>query len=1582
MATAAPSSLASSIDKTNGAKLTRLLIDGGTTVLRKVFNSYHPPAKLAAGLTANYLTLSVLLRKKVLRKAQWDQLFPPLGAPPDSHTFDITLLFLLLTNICGLTPPSSGWHTKPLPSDTSLEANLARVKFFRNELYGHVSTTGVNMPTFLSLWQEISAVLVALGLDQVEIDRLKAEHGGEEDYHDLLRDWSESEEDIKSQLREISHFQTQVHEDVEDLRRTQIEDHTTLEDTKIKLEELSQCQTKTLSAVEEVQQGIEEFKKVAESEKNRRKVEREAEVLSKLAKVEFKRDIEYHAQRFHEGTREWMFNKIDEWLDNKSSPNRVMVISGNAGMGKSVISAVVCKRMQHAGRLSGSHFCQHNNVLYSKPQLMLQSLACHLTQTLPQYKKALVEQLSRNLGVHLNSMGVEELFALLFKEPLSTVKDPERNILIVVDGLDESEYQGRNELLDVVANQFCKLPEWIRFLVTTRPEINIAESLKHLQPMQLDEKQAENVRDIKLFFEMRLGSKIEDVHKNVLLKKLVERSEGVFLYAYFLITLFEENVSLLTLKQVENRLPLGISSVYLSHFKRLERELCEELKVDEEQVLRFLCALTASREPLPVAFVSRILKPSGKSLAAQRKVNKAIACISTLLPIREDRLHFVHKSVKDWLTNASSYGKHDIIVDKKEGHEILFNLCTAELDNIKRKGPLDSQFNDAEKYALQHGVQHMIEADGLGESTTKYNVDYLIKAYVTDLELIYAKLCVNSAVPSEDLLSVLKEVKPALLNDESRSLLTDLSKLLRKHSYLLSGHSHLLFQSLVNEGSPKLSSSAAMILENELPNISYLTYAHAERQEGRVQARFFCSDTVACFDVSPEMDYMVCECRDGTIHLWSLQTGNKEWKRPSLVKREFEVLADSCGISNNGGAYRKINYNVLTFYRSVVFHPSGTCVLPGNLKNVYTLNGDCDDLFPESSCTFAHSVYSEDKETILTDCCDDPRKIGLWSLDDGQEKWSLTFSENISSFTISKDGSLISFADVTGSIYLVDLDTGCGRCLLRIKHASCELMHFAPDYNTLVCGYLPFRIEDLGNTYGWVCNDEAVFRFCQFRREDISTSSSPGATPSPLDGRFLLWPIEPRTLTLRDFLLQTSGTCLGKSVRGVFPSMPAGFYKKLSEETTLVGSPSFTYIALVNVCHRDGEHHSVSIREVIEVVLSHEGDTIYSITPDENMTFEVTVFRMSNQDILVSKKSFTASSLSLLPMKEGVVLCIENEIPELWNFDLTKCIRPLTKLSGARKLTQVSHELIACQRHCRKLTHEELVSFSQSSVPDTLEQDLSIETDESIDINELSGVDDLSDSSNDAFSLDLFDVSLIQNTLRFMCLEAFQMLVVDIFNVATGECVSSVKTRVRCEKTIKFVSCNSKNQLLVCTCEEIEDDLYEVAELKVSLRNNNSLTSVWERSSKRYGDCYFTPHFMFSPEEELVITWDSLSYGYGLHILDVRRGKTVLTLLKNHNDIVDCKFVCDGESLLCCSRDSFLRLFNVRSGDLLCLLDIEEQPFSLGACLGNHLVAVGLSGARLKFIHAVLPRVKDSEKKKGRQRVYINLLVPTDLSLQ
>ena len=240
-------------------------------------------------------------------------------------------------------------------------------------------------------------------------------------------------------------------------------------------------------------------------------------------------------------------------------------------------------------------------------------------------------------------------------------------------------------------------------------------------------------------------------HREVIINELVKKSEGLILYVKLLVHFIKENVSLLTPEQLNSTLPSGISSVYQTYFKRLEEELCKELMIKEEQFLIFLSALTAAREPLLLDFVSKLMLPSASSSADRRKVKKAIACISTLLPVRDDRVHFFHKSVKDWLTDTCWYGEHDFTVVEKEGHRILSELCTQEIDDIKLKGVDSAQLSGAAKYALQHGVEHMLHLEGDARAGE------IVMKYVVDLELVYAKLCVSSAGAFEDILSFQKQ---------------------------------------------------------------------------------------------------------------------------------------------------------------------------------------------------------------------------------------------------------------------------------------------------------------------------------------------------------------------------------------------------------------------------------------------------------------------------------------------------------------------------------------------------------------------------------------------------------------------------------------------------------------------------------------------------------------------------------------------------------------------------------------------------------------------------------------------------------
>ena len=405
--------------------------------------------------------------------------------------------------------------------------------------------------------------------------------------------------------------------------------------------------------------------------------------------------------------------------------------------------------------------------------------------------------------------------------------------------------------------------------------------------------------------------------------------------------------------------------------------------------------------------------------------------------------------------------------------------------------------------------------------------------------------------------------------------------------------------------------------------------------------------------------------------------------------------------------------------------------------------------------------------------------------------------------------------------------------------------------------------------------------------------------------QFFLWPIDSSTLDLDDFYQQNRGNCLVQSVSRVFPDLRAGFYTRLSDNSILASSPSFNYVALVDVSHRDFSSESSAINEVM---LSPEGDTLYSICSD-NSSSKVTVSRLSNQEILPPKKSLEFPSPFLLPVKEGVVLSMGNGVLELWNFKLTRLIRPLPKLKGYERLSLITNELIACHRY---LTEKKLTSE-----------------------NPLSEVD--------IFNVDIFNV--------------------DIFNVASEELIYSGKTKVFYDARIEFVHCNVGGEFLVCSCEETVDGLLAIEELTLWWRKKNSHKNLWERKSKKYHGESFSPRLILSPKEEFVVTWDSLYAGYGLHILDARCSETRHNLLKNRDDIVDCKFACNDESLLCCTTDNFLRLFQIRTGDLLCILDIEERPFSLGASAREDLVAVGLSSGRLKFIHVELPRRKESDRK-------------------
>ena len=163
---AAYEALRATDEKANFQRLTRLLMRGGLALLREVFDSIHPPPNLPAVLSNAVIKtqLQTLRRNRVLTHPEWNCLYNPSGPGTygKSTDFDISLLCKLLRAICNLTPPATGWDILPNSTDHSLEADLVRIKCYRNKIYGHNHSMEITNADFEKLWMEISEALLRI----------------------------------------------------------------------------------------------------------------------------------------------------------------------------------------------------------------------------------------------------------------------------------------------------------------------------------------------------------------------------------------------------------------------------------------------------------------------------------------------------------------------------------------------------------------------------------------------------------------------------------------------------------------------------------------------------------------------------------------------------------------------------------------------------------------------------------------------------------------------------------------------------------------------------------------------------------------------------------------------------------------------------------------------------------------------------------------------------------------------------------------------------------------------------------------------------------------------------------------------------------------------------------------------------------------------------------------------------------------------------------------------------------------------------------------------------------------------------
>ena len=198
-------------------------------------------------------------------------------------------------------------------------------------------------------------------------------------------------------------------------------------------------------------------------------------------------------------------------------------------------------------------------------------------------------------------MSASELFTDLILEPLHKFQDITERRLIVIDGLDECDFEARDELLKLILREFVKLPEWIGVLMTTRPDHKILKRLSRIKPIfELNPNDPRNMNGIKFYLRDILKGRLQIKELQRGLELMVKKSEGMFLYFHYATeSILQRNT--LTLIDLDSFLPNGIDDYYEQNFRRL----CTKLGKEKYKIL--LQAITAARSAFPQALVCPLL---------------------------------------------------------------------------------------------------------------------------------------------------------------------------------------------------------------------------------------------------------------------------------------------------------------------------------------------------------------------------------------------------------------------------------------------------------------------------------------------------------------------------------------------------------------------------------------------------------------------------------------------------------------------------------------------------------------------------------------------------------------------------------------------------------------------------------------------------------------------------------------------------------------------------------------------------------------------------------------------------------------
>ena len=409
-------------------------------------------------------------------------------------------------------------------------------------------------------------------------------------------------------------------------------------------------------------------------------------------------DIAFLAARHDPATRQWLLKDFDKWFSDPGD-SRAYVVLGDPGVGKSVMAGVLARRAKKAGHLGAAYFCRHNDSTRNDPRYLLGTIANQLCECSSEYDSSLGGEGGVTKMLGNSNLGVQELFTKLLQEPLHMCHYTQKR-LVVVDALDETQYESREDFLDLIMNRFPLLPNWLLFFITSRPENTVQLSLKKYNPcvricagnVERGNFYQQHQQDIKLF----LGNCVNFSLFPFSVDDLAKKCSGSFLYAFYIAKDLNAPVQSGESFQLVDLFPGDFDNFLRKNFKRVFDKVGSSLFKK-----LFGCAIAAPA-PLPVSFISYVLQREKSSISKQHVLDAL-----SLFMMLSKSFAFLHNLIPAWLTDEDK--ARELFIDRNIEAIYLKDVILEVLSGFIREQSQDVPLIklDLLDYVLRVGIRFL-----------------------------------------------------------------------------------------------------------------------------------------------------------------------------------------------------------------------------------------------------------------------------------------------------------------------------------------------------------------------------------------------------------------------------------------------------------------------------------------------------------------------------------------------------------------------------------------------------------------------------------------------------------------------------------------------------------------------------------------------------------------------------------------------------------------------------------------------------------------------------------------------------------